>query len=733
MTIRKKTIGVVSIILLLMILCIYLVNRFILLEGYRSLEKEDIVKHADQLSNHLNGELDRLFTVVKDWAPWDDTYRFVQDGNQEFIDNNLMDYTIANLNIDFMVFLDRNGKQVYCKELDPKSRAAVSCSPGLTSVILSYPALTDLDRMGEGIKGYFRQDETVFVLVSSPVLTSQFTGPAMGTLILGYRLSKERVAAMGDQLKLSLEMEIPQFSTSSKIEESAVRSESNEMSREIRSDSNIIRISCFFQTHQGLPAFTMTIQKPRQIFLRGLGSLNSFLISLILIGVVFLGTVLIFLEINIIKRISVLSSNVIRFGGTGGTTGRLPVTGSDEIASLTVEINGMLDKVLENQKRYQVLFDSASDCILVMKDNTIVDCNTKALEFFGRDKNEITGMALCELSPEKQPDGESSRVKCRRFTRQGELSESVVFEWLYSRKDGTTVEAEVSLTGMALPSGYHYQAIIRDISERKKTFRMIAQTEKMMSIGGLAAGMAHEINNPLSGMMQNAQVIQTRLSPDIKGNVEAAREAGISLPALQDYMKRRRVPEMLESINKAGEQAAGIVGNMLQLVRKGTSEKSRNNLSVLLEKTLAIARSDYSLQRKYDYKAIDVVREYQEDVPDVLCEPGSLQQVFFNVIKNAAQAMFTAPSETEKPRLVLRNYREGKHAVVEIEDNGPGMDLEIRQRVFEPFYTTKEVGSGTGLGLSIAFFIIVDDHGGDIMVTSAPGRGTRFIIKLPIS
>jgi len=106
-------------------------------------------------------------------------------------------------------------------------------------------------------------------------------------------------------------------------------------------------------------------------------------------------------------------------------------------------------------------------------------------------------------------------------------------------------------------------------------------------------------------------------------------------------------------------------------------------------------------------------------------------QVFLNISENAAEAMHEAEKKTERPTLIFRLVKSGNMAQIEIEDNGPGMNQETRKRIFEPFFTTKRVGKGTGLGLSLSYFIIVDDHGGEMEVESTLGKGTKFIIKLP--
>jgi len=284
-------------------------------------------------------------------------------------------------------------------------------------------------------------------------------------------------------------------------------------------------------------------------------------------------------------------------------------------------------------------------------------------------------------------------------------------------------------------SSRHFQGIvvrIDDVTRRVNMERMLIQSEKMVSIGGLATGMAHEINNPLAAMMQNAQVIKNRLSMDLPVNNAVAMEAGTTMSAIHDFMDKRDIPKFLESIHGAGSHAARIVQNMLNFAQKDRSNKSIHNSADLLDKTIQLAESDYNLKEKYDFRKIRIIRQYEQNPPDLLCEAGNIQQVFYNIIQNAAEAMHSNPASHAPPLLILRLMTDGPKVIIEIEDNGPGMNEKTRKRVFEPFFTTKPPDKGTGLGLSVSYFIIVQDHSGSIAVDSIPQKGSTFRIRLPL-
>lgn len=275
-------------------------------------------------------------------------------------------------------------------------------------------------------------------------------------------------------------------------------------------------------------------------------------------------------------------------------------------------------------------------------------------------------------------------------------------------------------------------AVIRidDVSVRVQLEARMIQSEKMLSVGGLAAGMAHEINNPLSGILQNAQVIENRLKPEMKRNAEVAGHLGVSLKGMNAYLEERGILEMLQWIRESGLRAARIVENMLNFARKSDIDFQLIHIIDLMERTLELAASDYNVHKNYDFKRIQIHRNYSEPLPRVKVEPGLLQQVLLNIFLNGAQAM--AEGHVEDPSFWLRVSQAGEWLIIEITDNGPGMVKALQQRVFEPFYTTKRVGSGTGLGLSVAYFIITEHHRGRLLVESEEGEGTTFQIQLPL-
>ncbi|MCG8615559.1 MAG: ATP-binding protein [Desulfobacterales bacterium] len=427
----------------------------------------------------------------------------------------------------------------------------------------------------------------------------------------------------------------------------------------------------------------------------------------------------------------------------------IDVSRTDELGALAVNLLTMRDAVREKvtslesevvrhektsvilkaTKEYldNILNSMPSMLISLDSDFRITQWNNRAEELTGMPAKEAKGKPLFEVVEELVPLKENIEATIAR--------NEIYFQPRQPRAREDVMVYE-DITVYPLFSEYVEGAVIRvdDVTEHVKMEQMVVQSEKMMSVGGLAAGMAHEINNPLAGMMQNAQVVLRRINEDMPASVAKAEEVGTTLTAIRTFMEKRGITRQLESIHHAGVRASQIVQNMLSFSRKDYTGKTLQNIAEVLDLTLELAKSDYDLKKQYDFKTIEIDKAYEVDLPQVSCEASKIQQVFFNILKNCAEAMqdgADAGENKKSPRLTLRAFRKGADVIVEIEDNGPGMEESVRKRVFEPFFTTKPVGKGTGLGLSVSYFIITDNHRGKMNVISAPGKGARFVIHLP--
>ncbi|THB69508.1 MAG: PAS domain S-box protein [Gammaproteobacteria bacterium] len=389
----------------------------------------------------------------------------------------------------------------------------------------------------------------------------------------------------------------------------------------------------------------------------------------------------------------------------------------------------------KNYRQYMAIFESAIDAIMLLDPKLgFIDCNPATLQMFHlQDKKQFINVQPHQISPEYQANGSNSQTEARKYIDKALDIGACRFDWMHKRIDGEEFFANVQLIRMVIDENPIILATVRDITEYKKTQALIIQTEKMLSVGGLAAGMAHEINNPLAGMVQTAATLENRLLKleQFETNLKVAKEHDIDIDKIKSYMHDRGIDRMVTTIRESGSRIADIVKNMLNFARSQDAQKARYLITDLVDKSLELAAIDYNQKKHYDFKDIEIVKEYAESIPEVICEPGMIQQVILNLLQNAAFEMHFA--EIEHPKIIIRCwYQLDKSMVgIEIEDVGSGIPPEIKHKLFEPFFTTKTAGIGTGLGLSVSYYIISKDHDGEISEISEPGNGAKFRIMLP--
>ncbi|AIG02595.1 sensory box histidine kinase [Pseudomonas fluorescens] len=292
-----------------------------------------------------------------------------------------------------------------------------------------------------------------------------------------------------------------------------------------------------------------------------------------------------------------------------------------------------------------------------------------------------------------------------------------------------------ALTFYPLMGGAGRGVVIRidDITQRLSLEEMMVQSEKMLSVGGLAAGMAHEINNPLGAILHNVQNIRRRLSTDLPKNQEHAEQVGVELETVNRYLQSREVPQLLDGIQQAGARAAKIVTHMLSFSRRSNRQMAPCDLPALIDQAVEIAGNDFDLTIGFDFKGQAIIRQFDPSLGPVPGTANELEQVLLNLLKNAAQAIHLREDDSEPGRIILRTRLNPPWAEIQVEDNGIGMSESVRKRTFEPFFTTKEIGQGTGLGLSVSYFIITNNHKGQMEVHSTLGQGTCFTLRLPLA
>ena len=410
------------------------------------------------------------------------------------------------------------------------------------------------------------------------------------------------------------------------------------------------------------------------------------------------------------------------------------------------------ENLRESEAKFRALFETSRDAIMMLGCDGFFDCNKATLDLFGcSSRDQFIAKHPSELSPSMQPDGRDSMNAAQERIEAAFREGGQFFEWVHKRVDGTPFPAEVLLSRMEFQGKPVLQAVVRDITDRKRTeverqqmSVQLLHAQKMESIGQLAAGIAHEINTPIQFVGDNTKFLKDsfadlqmlmakfremqsavadgRCTPELTEEVQKAVES-----ADLDYLTAE-IPKAIDQSLEGVQRVAKIVRAMKEFSHPDEGiEKVLTDINKAIETTTTVARNEW----KY---VADMKTELSPSLPPVPCLPGDINQVFLNLIVNAAHAIADRKNpDNAKGAITISTRLDDKHVEIRISDTGIGVSEKNRSKIFEPFFTTKGVGRGTGQGLAIAHNVVVKKHFGTITFETKEGLGTTFIVRLPIS
>ncbi len=371
-------------------------------------------------------------------------------------------------------------------------------------------------------------------------------------------------------------------------------------------------------------------------------------------------------------------------------------------AGVALEHDRLYRALARTDRRLRDLVDNAGDEVVTTDaDGVILSWNAGAADIYGWTAAEVIGRPWAVLWPEGRASEADDLL--RRVLRTGETVRN--HETVRTTRDGQRADILLTLSPLTSESGSvtGVSCIGKNITVQKQLHAQLIQSEKMVTVGQLISGVAHELNNPLTAVLGYAQLIT---------------EADVGA----------RLPAYLQKVATEAQRAQRIVQNLLAFARKHEPRATRVSINDVVKTMLDLAGYDLRVS------GLDVQVDLDERLPTTLADPHQLQQVFLNLVTNARHAMRDTGAQG-KLRITTRQEfaeHEGRQEiVVRFIDNGPGVPVALRERIFDPFFTTKDVGEGTGLGLSLAYGIVTE-HGGRLAVTDGADGGACFEIHLPV-
>ncbi len=706
MTLRGKTLLVMTLTLAALILLLYFVLRNVMINSYSQLESQSVLVDLDRVVNSLQDSIDDMALGMQDWSNWDATYQFVQDLNPDYVDENLVDDTFSVLNINLMLFVNSSNHIVYSKVVDP-------LDDGQTRFVSEFEALERQDGLApltsEPTAGYFVLGGEPMMIASRPILPSDGSGSPAGTLIWGRHLDGSAISRYSDRLRLALDLRVINHADNPADIQAAQAQLSSDTPQVVDVlDADTLGSYALLNGILGNPSLILRVTVPRLIFQQGQASLSYFLMILAFVGVVFGLAALFLLERLVLTPLAALSGRVGAIGEKDDFTSRLPIVRNDELTRLARSINAMLDSVtqsraalrqlngelesrvvertteLEQQKsQLQRIMDTMGEGVVLSIDGRIIYANRACAELLDYQPSELVGKPFALL----HTDSDSRDTPVVRTPLQH-------YETRLSRRDGSPLNVAITSSVVdETDSRPRRVVIVRDITQE-----LAAKAQKDYFFSRAS----HDLRTPLTNIMTRLYLLGKK----------------------PDELERH-----LRILNHVSMQMMTLVNDLLDMMRfeQGKQILHRHNL-VLQELTEQVVETQ---DADAEVRGIALSAVMEAAPLEIYADTSRLQQVITNLISNAIH--YTP----EGGRIVVRVERlcetDQDYAVIRVSDTGVGISPEHLAHIFDPFFRVNdEKGDGSGLGLSIVKEI-VELHGGKVTVSSTLGVGTTFTLYFALA
>jgi PAS domain S-box-containing protein len=709
MTLRRKALLIIAVTLISLIGILYAVSRFVFIEGLSEIEELDVHKQVEQAAGVLSNELANLEANTANWSAWDNTYVFIESGDEEYIQSNLTDETFINLQLNLMLFIHSSGQVVFSKVFNLNDQEEVPISSSMRQYLLDdifIPSSLVTENMRSGVILF---DEGPMYIVAQPILTSHYEGPNRGILIMGRYLDSKVMEHLSQLMKFPITIHtIDDIRMQAEFEE-ALSSLSEEESVYLRTaNTQYITGYTILKDVFGNPSLVLRMNIPREIYNRGLNAVYSYVLAAVLLGFT-----------RLVKGVESIATG-------GSVTDRLPVIGTTELATIASTINGMLaalqeseDDLRNSESHYRLLAENVSDVIFTidmdMKSNYI---SPSVINLIGYSNEEIpavlqgevltsdswdTAMKVYKEEMEIEETGPSDLARIRTIELEGK------------HRDGSLIWVEVNFSFIRDMSGLAIgiMGIARDITERRQASDELTRLyehekdlrqeleEEIHKRTEFSRALVHELKTPITPVLASSDLLVEELKDKaLLGLAQNIKDGASNL--------NKRIDELLDL-------AKSEIGT-LQLNISGTDPL--NLLKEVVRGVIPMAMS---------YKQ-DIKIDLPDHLTTIWADADRLRQVVLNLLNNAFK--FTSSGGT----ITIRAREDGINLIVEVQDTGRGISEEDRERLFEPYYRTEGDRarlSGLGLGLSLSKRII-ELHGGLIWVESKKGKGSTFGFSIPL-
>lgn len=467
MSITHKTALAMATVLLVMTAVVYAVSTTLMLDAFREVEAQDAKAHVGRASQALNATLAALSNMTGDWSNWDDVYQFIQDGNQEFVETNIHGKAFKEMDVDVMVFLDREGQVVLATAFSRETEEPMPVPAGLAEKLVPGSPLL-LDEADEPVSGVMALPGGPLLIAARPALTSEYAGPARGTVVMGTLLDGDMVRHLEATTHLSLSLSSVGAGSSGSAEKMALDRLLAGETAVIQpvSDGRVVAYGLLVDVF-GRPAYLLTVDLPRVIYGQGLAATRYFLAALVVISIASLAGILLLLRHLVLSRLLRLSTEVGAIGSSNDVALRVSPSGSDELGRLAEALNGALASLQETQEqlraseaRNRALVDAIPDALVtVNRDGVVVRARPDRDKRLAELCQTAVGRKLADCLP---PDiGRRAQQSAAEAMETGQPDS---FEFQLD-VGGRVVDYEARVVMSAAEEAL---AFVRDVSERRQ-------------------------------------------------------------------------------------------------------------------------------------------------------------------------------------------------------------------------------------------------------------------------
>ncbi len=723
MILRRKVLAAIIVTLAALTVLLFGLARISFVQRFVDVEADITRQNLVSVLSTLDTLGDSIRATCIDNASWDDTYEYVVNRNQEYINKNFSLDAIT-VPIDIVMILNNANEILYSIAIPNKNysnseeRVLVTLDPE----VLNH--LRDLATRYSGSTGLTAVNDQAMLLTIQPILMSGGVGPSRGNMIFADLLD----AGMLDKIRYDTKLQINwKPITSDQSNSKAISNQSgfgsgSENNFQLRYLSSQRLFASVEQ--QGLDeksVLEISLEADRTIYQGGVQSLYYMLLGALIVGLAtsLLGYAV--FESLVMQPVLQLDSRVRSIADSGKLGTRVALEGVGAFAPLATNINDMLSgleraqrSLLESEARFRIMVENAPEAIIVI-DNDLSRCvevNQKALQIFGySNREQFFKHTLQELILPAESRLASPNQTLEQMTRRALDGETIVAEVEIRNSKGSETPSEIRLVRFPGEERNLLRATLTDISERKQAEMRLLQAQKLESLGLLAGGIAHDFNNLLTGMLGQTSLALRRLPADNPARTN------------------------IEKAMKSAERAAIMTRQLLAYAGRSAVRFELVDINQMVNETVSLVESTVA-------KNVKLQIDLGASLPGIAADIGQLQQVMMNLIINAAQAIppgksgkvavstrlhhFSAGDEqhfVDNRQLVLGDY-----VCLQVVDNGLGMDEATVQRIFDPFFTTKAAGNGLGLASTLG---IMRTHQGAVQLDTELGSGTTFSLYFP--